>query len=380
MINIKSILSIGFRPFFLLAALIAILNPTLWVSTYSGHIDFSPYGSTLFWHSHEMVFGFTSALIAGFLLTASANWTGTRPYSGFPLLLLILLWSIERFSFFFALNDTIFIFFSNLFLPTFLIFMTVKLYKFPAQKYVFLPFILSLALAKFLHIYGFLNSIDQVEAISLGSGVGLIRLLLFLLAGRVVPFFSKMKLDLPEFSIPKHAHLMALIPIVILIFPLSNYKILYTVILCLAIIGNLYRNYLMFLKATLKVPMLWILHLGLSFLVLGLILELLSLYFPVFNSNKEALHTTMAGGLGLISIGIMSRVSLGHTGRIIKATLPMTLAFISVALGALIRGIFPLIFPDHYDASLHYASGFWTLGFLYFLIKFTKILCTPRHD
>lgn len=376
----KSVLSIGFRPFFLLASLIAVINPTFWVSSFIGYSDISPMGSTLFWHSHEMVFGFTTALIAGFLLTASANWTGTKPYSGTPLAFLILFWLIERSSFFLGLNEITFLILSNIFLPLFIILVAIKLNKFPAQKYVFIPFLTALFLAKFMHAYGFFYSVDIAELTGLSSGVALIRFLLFLLAGRVLPFFTRKKLGLSDFAVPNKANMFALFPLILLATPLTQINHVYTVILVLAIIGNLYRNFLMFAKGAQKVPMLWVLHLGINLLVLGLVLELLSIYFPDLNQNQEALHATMAGGLGVVSMGIMTRVSLGHTGRVIKATGPMVAAYLSIALGALLRVFIPMLAPDYYETSLHYASGFWTLGFLYFFFKFAKILWCPRPD
>lgn len=380
MIQFESIFSIGFRPFFLLASLVAVINPTFWISSFAGYSEINPQGSPLFWHSHEMVFGFTSALIAGFLLTASANWTGTKPYSGAPLAILVLFWIIERISFFLGLPDLVFMIVSNIFLPLFIILLATKLNKFPAQKYVFLPFLIALALAKFLHSYGFFYSIDIAQETGLNSGVALIRFLLFLIAGRVLPFFTRKKLSLKELSIPNYANIIALTPLILLATPLTNYELTLVPILILAILGNAHRNYLMFVKGALKVPMLWVLHLGINFLLLGLILELLSVYFPGLNQNKEVLHTTMAGGLSIVAIGIMTRVSLGHTGRDIKATRPMVFAYLSVAIGALIRIIIPITAPNLYESSLHYASGFWTLGFLYFFFKFSKILWTPRPD
>ena len=91
MINLSAILSISFRPFFILAALIAVINPSLWVLSYLGYLSLPLYSvDPLFWHAHEMIFGFTGAIIAGFILTASANWTSSVPYQGNPLLFLVI--------------------------------------------------------------------------------------------------------------------------------------------------------------------------------------------------------------------------------------------------------------------------------------------------
>jgi uncharacterized protein involved in response to NO len=115
--NHHPVLSIGFRPFFLLAALIAIINPTIWVSLYTGSSSIFLNVDPLFWHGHEMIFGFSGALIAGFILTASANWTKTTPYQGKALILLITFWLLERISYFFSFNDYLQFILSNTFFP-----------------------------------------------------------------------------------------------------------------------------------------------------------------------------------------------------------------------------------------------------------------------
>jgi len=375
------ILSIGFRPFFLLASLMAILNPTFWVSLLTGHSDISPFGSPLFWHAHEMIFGFSSALIAGFLLTASANWTGTKPTSGWPLLVLIFCWLVERASFFLPLNNFSFLLLSNIFFPTLIVLLAKKLSKSPKQLYVFIPLLSAISLLNFFHSYGFINNEGPLEQVGLNSAISMIRFLVFLMAGRVLPFFTRMKLSLSEFSVSPKITMLALTPLLLLSVPyLKENQMIFGILLFFAIVFNSYRNHLMFHRGALQVPMLLVLHAGLIFMILGLIIELFSIIYPSINQNRESIHATMAGGLGVIGIGIMSRVSLGHTGRVIHADNWICLAFLSVGFGALIRVVMPLFFINFYEVSLHYASGFWTFGFLIFFFKNFKKMMAPRPD
>jgi len=381
MSSLKSSLSIGFRPFFLLACFMAVINPTLWVSVFSGHSEFSPYGGPAFWHGHEMIFGFTSALIAGFLLTASSNWTGTKPYSGLTLAFLILTWLLERLSFFISSSDSQFLTLSNSFYPILIILLAIRLKTHKKQLFVFIPILLALACTKALHSFGSIMGDDFYQSIGLDSGVALLRLLVFLIAGRVLPFFTRKRLGLESLEVPPLIHISALAPLFLLAIPNINFfKELFAVLLIIAAMTNLNRLRLLFRTACLRVPMLLVLHIGLLFMILALILEAFSIYYPSLNENREVLHATMAGGMGVIAIGIMTRVSLGHTGRAIKAGITIQMAYLCIFLGAIFRVLIPILFPSYYESSLHYASGFWTLGFLIFIIIFLKPLTTPRPD
>jgi uncharacterized protein involved in response to NO len=112
-----ALLTVGFRPFFLITAIIGVLNPTLWASVFKGYTKVNLATDAMFWHGHEMLFGFTGALIAGFLLTASANWTGKKPISGFKLSLLIAVFLFGQISYFFPIDLELLVVVSNLFLP-----------------------------------------------------------------------------------------------------------------------------------------------------------------------------------------------------------------------------------------------------------------------
>jgi len=164
MMGFGALLSISFRPFFLLAALIAVINPIVWSLVYRGDLiialsSFDP----MFWHAHEMLFGFSSAIVTGFLLTASANWTGTRPYRGVSLALLIILWMGERLVYFLPVGNIATIFMMNLFFPTLMIMLLRKLWDFPKQKYVFIPLIFMFFLSKLMHSWGYLFDISELE-------------------------------------------------------------------------------------------------------------------------------------------------------------------------------------------------------------------------
>ncbi|MBT3982217.1 MAG: NnrS family protein [Bacteriovoracaceae bacterium] len=377
------ILSISFRPFFILAALIAVVNPVAWILNYQGHLSLPLTNvSPMFWHGHEMIFGFSGALIAGFILTASANWTSSSPYSGGPLLFLISLWLLERISYFLPLNESMLFFTMNLFFPTLTIMLLIKLLNFPKQKYVFIPILMILTIAKFSHSWGNLFSHDLIEVSGRHTATSIIRLIVLLIAGRVTPFFTRKKIEGVEITLPAWINPVSLIPIALLVvpWPESTPRTFLALVYLVAILGNITRQLMWKPHKTIKVPILFILHIGIALINLSLIQEFVGLFNENMYFAKANLHMLMTGGLGTVAMGIMSRVSLGHTGRVIEADKTVVLAYFCVIFGALLRVVTPLFFPDSYIESLYFSSSIWALGFLIFIIRFWGVLTGPRPD
>lgn len=386
MMGLRALLSISFRPFFLLAALMATINPILWSLVYRGSIVL-PLQSCdpMFWHAHEMLFGFSGAIIAGFLLTASANWTGSAPYRGASLAFLITLWILERVVYFLPLSNEASLLLMNLFFPAMLVMLLIKLWNFPKQKYVFVPLIFLFCVSKFIHSWGYLfSSVSAGELAPLGKGmmIGAIRFLLLLIAGRVIPFFTRRKLGNILNQVPALLNISSLVSVILLIFPWSLYglKVIPTFILPIALISNGLRQVTWRPKRAASVPMLLILHIGVGFIELSLLVDFLSLFSTFAEETKAGLHLLMAGGMGVVAIGMMTRVSLGHTGRVIKADRPIKLAYFLIITGALARVSIPMVAPEVFTSLLGVIASLWSGGFLIFIIRFLPILCSPRAD
>ena len=383
MSKIPAILSISFRPFFILAALIAVINPIFWILNYLGYLSFSlNHVSPLFWHGHEMLFGFTGALIAGFILTASANWTNSTPYQGKSLLFLIFLWVLERVSYFIDSSNEIQFILMNLFFPTLFLMLLRKLWNFPKQRNVFIPIMLGIVFANIFHSWGYLNSIDCLKNSGQIMAIGLIRFIILLIAGRVIPFFTRKKIERVEINTPVWLNLLSLFPVALLAIPWpdSTPNLILIIILILAVTANITRQILWKPQVTRKVPILYILHMGVGLINAELIMELISIFDNRVHFTQAALHLLMTGGLGVVAIGIMTRVSLGHTGRVIQANFWTQLAYLLIILGSIIRVFIPILASHLYTYSLFIAITFWGGGFLIFIINYFKILCTPRFD
>jgi uncharacterized protein involved in response to NO len=126
-------------------------------------------------------------------------------------------------------------------------------------------------------------------------------------------------------------------------------------------------------------PLVWVLHVGYGWLVIGLLLRGTAglLGWPF---GSVATHALTVGAIGTLTLGMMARVSLGHTGRMLVAPGPMTAAFVAITLAALARVLVPWLAPEHYAVGLFAAGSFWLLAFAVFLVTYTKILCRPRMD
>ncbi|EPZ49276.1 NnrS protein [Bacteriovorax sp. BAL6_X] len=381
--GLQALFSIGFRPFFIMAGLIAALNPIIWVLTYMGHFEVPVINlSSLFWHSHEMLFGFTGALIAGFLLTASANWTGSKPYQGRPLVILVILWLIERLSYFFPLPEVVLLISLNLFFPAVLLMLFKKLQNFPKQKYVFIPMLFGFTISSFLHTWGSLYSEEAFADYGRDIAIGLIRFIILLIAGRVIPFFTRAKIPDVKIDIPNWLNLLSLGSVLLLSFfwDSMNPSVAYISILIIAITSNLFRQSLWRPLTTTSIPILFILHVGIGFINLELILRLVGVFYVRVNQTNAALHMLLAGGLAVVAIGIMTRVSLGHTGRNIIADSWTKVSYLFIIAGALVRSITPMIASQYYLVSLYFAVALWCSGFFIFVLKYFVILTSKRPD
>lgn len=373
--------ALGFRPFFLAAGLYAVLMMALWLLVLNGKLHIGSL-SPIVWHAHEMLFGFTVAVIAGFLLTAAQNWTGIRTPSGPALVALFLLWLAGRISFLIpelpmgwvALLDL-------LFLPVLALTLAWPIIK--ARQIYNLPFPLMLLILAAANVLVHVEALGRPDArISLGLHLAayVVVTMIVVMGGRVIPSFTDNKLR-------THARrwktIERLVPVVtlgallaVLIAPHSIVTILIAAIAA-AVHGTRLAGW--YTRKIWSVPLLWILHLGYAWITLGFAL-LAASAAGVGAAAGSSLHAFTAGGIGVLTLGMMARVALGHTGRMLEPAPLMTLAFVAINLAALIRVGVPLFFPEAYAQSLMPAGLLWMVAFGLFAAIYTPILLRPRVD
>lgn len=379
------ILALGFRPFFLLAAIFAAAAVPLWLLIYQGVLEPISYLPPTIWHGHEMVFGFVIAVVAGFLLTASTHWTGWQTASGWKLALLAGLWVAGRITLTAGaqLPAWLAIGLDVAFLPIVAVGLAIPILRAGNRRNIAFPVILLVLAATNLAIHlGALGVIDWDPSQGLRLAMDLILLMIGVLGGRVIPSFTRNALPQARVNPCPKASVLALLSLAALAVAeaaTSNPIITGSIALAAGMINALrMRGWGTF--ATLHTPILWILHVGYGWLAAGLILRgvaELTNFIPL----DAGIHALTLGAIGSMILGMMSRVALGHTGRsIIPARLTVA-AYWLVNAAALLRVVFALTWNDELRVAALIGSGaFWSLGFLCFAIVYLPILTRSRAD
>jgi uncharacterized protein involved in response to NO len=378
-----ALFNLGFRPFFLLAGLTASLLLPLWIYAYAGgHIPFGYY-SAVVWHGHEMVFGYTVAVIAGFLLTAVRNWTGIPTPGGKALAGLVMLWLAGRMVPFLAgiLSHGMIAVVDTAFIPVLAVTLSVPLLR-SRQKHN-LVFLFVLAALTAANVMVHLQVLGYTQSTALGGihfAIYLIVLLIGILGGRVIPFFTERGIagaTTRRWTSVEYLSFGALIGLMALDL-MEATPIAVIVIGIVAAIGHATRLAGWYQKTVWSVPLLWVLHLGYAWLVAGFVLTALSAAGLI--NPMLALHAFTTGGIGTITLGMMARVALGHTGRALHVGAAMTWAFVFANLAGTSRVFLPILSPARYSEWVELAGVLWTLAFTLFVISYARVLIQPRVD
>lgn len=374
----------GFRPFFLSAAAFAALIVPIWLLTLSGAITPSRYMDPVTWHAHEMIFGFTVAVIAGFLLTAVASWTGKETATGRPLLAACGLWCAGRAAMALAgeLPRGVPALVDLAFLPV-LVAAIVRPLAATRNKrnFVMVAILASLWLADLAIHLDALGIVADVRRRAVVFALDVVVLLMVVIAGRVVPMFTKNATQKPSVrSLPglDKSAIVAMVAIA-LIDVSSNDPRLGGAGAAIAAVLIAARASTWGGTHTVRHPLLWSLHAGHAWIAVGLLLRATASFTSVV-SMSAANHALTVGAIGTLTLGMMARVSLGHAGRRLTATGAMTTAFVLLTLAAVVRVFVPIVDMTAYRASLYAAGALWTASFVIFAVVYAPILTAPRAD
>jgi uncharacterized protein involved in response to NO len=375
--------ALGFRPFFLLSGIFAILLMTVWIPAFIGGSSFDTYYGQIGWHSHEMIFGYTVAVIAGFLLTAVRNWTGRATATGGWLAALAGLWILGRIlPVFPAIFPKWLIAIIDLaFLPALAIAVGIPLARArETRNLLFVPVLLVLWLANgFMHAE-LLALISNFARKGIFLGLDLVVLLIVIMGGRVIPFFTERAL--PGVAIERRAPVEWLAPLSVVAFMLAEVFLpdsrLSGMLAALAAMVNAVRLGSWYTSRYWGVPLLWVLHLGYGWIVVGFALKAAAAFGLV--SPQFTIHAFTVGSIGVLTIGMMARVSLGHTARPLRVRPSIVLAFVLLNLAALGRGLLPLLFPLWFSELIVASGALWIAAFVIFTIVYAPILTQPRID
>ncbi len=375
-----ALFELGFRPFFLGAGLMALLVQALWLAVLMGWVASPDYYGEIGWHAHEMLYGYSAAVIAGFLLTAGSNWVGKPMLKGRPLMWLAVLWCAGRLLPLFpfvahwmiALVDF-------LFLPVVAVVMLRPVIKVKQWRNIAFPvFVLMMAIG---------NAMVHAEALGLADGsampgwmLGLyvILLIIALMGGRVIPFFIERGAEGARVRKWKGVEVVSLASIAVLMISEtvafgSTFSFWAALVAALA---NAVRWVGWLSRPAFKVPLLWVLIAGYGWLVVGLLMLPLSMVSDM--SVSLPIHAFTVGAIGVLTLGMMARVSLGHTGRVLKAHPLMSWSFALINLAVAVRVGLPLVGAA--EIAVAGATLLWLAAFLIFVVIYAPILIRPRVD
>lgn len=391
--SLEALFSYGFRPFFLGAAVFTVLWMCVWL-VFVGSLaaglstDWLPVaGSPFAWHAHEMVFGFAAAAIAGFLLTAVPNWTGALPLSGSPLVILFLTWLAGRLAM--ALSGVLPYLLAAgidvLFLPLLGAFAAQQLFVKPAARnLVFLLLLAAMTLSNVLFHLGTAGRIEFDPLAAARNAMLVVAVMIAIIGGRIIPAFTHNWIHLKRAgsALPRRvAWLDAASVLSIVLFATLTFAGLPEMWLgataAVAAGLNGARLWLWRGWTTRSEPIVWVLHLGYAWIVVGLGLSAASA-FQLGVPGSLASHAIGTGAAGTMIMAVMSRASLGHTGRPLVAPRPIVWAYLLLTLSAVLRVAGPLLVPAHQGPMLAAAALAWIAAFALFVVVYAPILTTPR--
>lgn len=382
-----ALFNLGFRPFFLLSAVAGLVLMALWLMMLGqGNSTHNYYLLSQYWHGHEMLFGYAIAVIAGFLLTAVRNWTSVQTPYGATLAGITAVWVLGRIL---PLFDTVIpgsiIALTDLaFLPLVALGIGIPIIRSGNHRnLVFIVILMAMTVANLLVHLQLLGYTENTLITGLQMALGLIVVVMVLMGGRVIPFFTERALGV--FQATKYDWLeKSVLPLAfgwlladLLIPQQSEWQIVTYALAAINGIVHCIRLHGWFHPRLLRNPLLWVLHIAYLFIPLGFILHALSGVTDI--SVYLSTHAFATGAIGSMTLGMMARVSLGHTARPLKVSRLVIAAFLMMALAGAVRILLPMV-PDMYTMALHLSGTLWILAWALFLIPYTPILLRPRMD
>jgi uncharacterized protein involved in response to NO len=376
-------LEFAFRPLFLLASLFSIISLLVWNSTLSGSISVNLYGGSLWWHMHEMLFGFVAAIIVGFLLTAVQNWTKVRSVNGKWLAALVSIWFIARVLFFLptVIPHWLIASVDIAFLPISALCLAYPIFKVKQwRNLMFIPILLMMALVNFTMHYAVFTQNYQLIS-STGTIMALlVTLVMCIMGGRVFPMFTANGTKTPRTDALPWLEKLTIGSTLLAVLSSFNVIELPAIVIAIIFFGAATANAVRALRwkiwVTFKTPLVWSLHISYLCIAVGLFMFGLSEITSVV-SHSQAIHAITVGAMGTMILSMISRVSLGHTGRNIVVGKIMTIALIAIILSFLIR-VFGSYIIGNYSYVISSAVGFWVIAYGCFVMLYFPILTKPR--
>ncbi len=383
----SSVFAYGFRPHFLLAGVAALCLVPLWAVSFAFGTPLGSAWPPTLWHGHEMLYGFVTSAIAGFLLTAVPSWTGQKGFAGFPLVVLASLWLAARALIassalwpgpFIAAVDLAF-------LPALAILLARPLLRNRNRNFPLLLVLGLLWLTNLAFYVGLLRSDPPFALHALHIGIDIVLVLVTVIGGRIIPAFTASALrpkglqDAVRSSKILTGLAIAAMAMVAVGDTFAPDSPLAGALAGLAASIQALRLLQWGTVRTLRQPIVWVLHLSYAWLPIGLALKAVALLsgaaFAAF-----WLHALTIGALTSMILAVMTRASLGHTGRPLIVHPVITLAYLLLTAAAAVR-VFGLAgLHLNYPTVILWTALLWTTAFALYVVVYAPILWNPRVD
>ncbi len=381
--NYPAILSYGFRPFFLLGALYAGITILFWLPLLYGLVGTESLFAPVDWHIHEMLFGYAGAVITGFLLTAIPNWTGRLPVQGAPLLMLVLLWLAGRFAVFFSatIGWTAAMAIDGAFLIAVAGAAAVEIVAGRNWRNlkVLAPVSVLFAANLLFHVEAHFNGVSDF---SRRLAIGAVVLLIMIIGGRITPSFTRnwlVRANPGRLPVPFSrfdAATILLSALALAAWTIVPDHAATGAALVAAALINAVRLARWAGDRTFRDPLVLILHLAYVFVPIGLLLAGLAAAFPEAVPAAAGLHALGVGAIGCMTLSVMVRATLGHTGRELRAGIDGCVVFGAILAAAVLR--ICVAFHPEQMALLHLSAAAWAIAFLGYALLFGGMLFQPR--
>lgn len=377
----------GFRPFFLLAGIYAVASIAAWLLGYAGAWTMPTGWVPMWWHGHELIFGFAAAAIGGFLLTAVPKWTGTAPVRGAPLATLVLIWACGRAAMWAAgpLPDGLVALVDLAFFPALVLAVGRPILRSGNRRNYGFPVLLLALFAANGLTHAHTLGLAHTGRTGLYMALYIVVIMVTVVAGRIVPAFTAGALarqgggaDVrPNRGLGQAAVVAVVVAAALQVAGVRPELRGATAALAAVLLALRSMGWKPF--AVRREPMVWVLHAGHAWLVVGFAC-LAAADLGAGLATSTATHALTAGAIGTMVLAVMTRASLGHTGRPLEATVPITIAYVLVIAGAVVRVFGPLAsMAPHRDWVL--AGGVaWAAGYAIFALVYAPILLRPRID
>jgi len=374
---------LAFRAGFLFAAMFAVAAVSRWLVWLLYPSSWDAAMSPHWWHAHEMIFGFAMPVVAGFLLSAVATWTGLPGTTGTPLKILFGLWLVARAIVWFLPSAMLLAWVTEMLFVALVMFELGRRVWMKRQwrNMLFLPVLLALAALSSASYYVADNPLLS-SRVHYGA-LWMIAVLIVIIGGRVIPLFTGNRLGLKIVPLPAWVEVSAIASITVIALvsalgPAPPFEPWFRILCALSLLLHLYRSHRWMGWKTTGEPLLWSMHL--SYLCIPLSLLGLAIAGDSAIFTRNIMHLLAIGAVGGMIVSMMSRVSLGHTGRPMEVPASLAWAFALVFFAAAARVFGPMIAPAHALLAWQLSAALWILAFAIFLYRYFPILSQPRAD